>query len=867
MAVGNPNQDDINKSTSDLKKSLEQILDSQGDYNNLLKNAIRSLKSVDKSYEKIEARLASLNRGSINVKQVSQELYKTKQKEYLETRKLSELQKSYGENAIKDLNTAKERTDLLMQDAKALGIQEDYHENILKYLSDIGNLEAVRLYAQEKQIELSKERTELAKQELETEKMVSRQMGISGNIIGSVANKLGLGEEVYQKMVDHSRDLVDKNKKVTLGFGVMGTGIKAIGSGIWNAVKSTSLMAGAVGVVGIALKGVSMVANLLGSAMTKVGGIIKGLSPVSSNFVSGLLAPITGMIDKIPIVGGLLSGIVGFWASILDLVIGVEDYIVRAGRQIGLSAVQAVRLNTQFQEAAKNSGKIYVNSKALLDSQVQLSQVTGLNNLASQANLETNIELAKFAGIELETRGKIYEASLVTGTSMKSVASSIMGQVAALSKATGISFNYQMILKEAASQSGRLGLMFAKYPVQLAKSLVSVKALGLELKQLEGIGDTMLDFESSLSKEFEAQLLLGRDINLNKAREAFLNNDLVGAAAEITKHTGDANSFLKLNRIQQQSLADLMGMSVDSMADFLKKQEVYVKTGTKSREDLMKQVELSRTNTAEKERLVKLMGQESYQNMINLSTQEKLMESFEKIKQSLVDFLTKNNVLEKIQGYINKFTEPGNIEGIVERLRSLMSKIFDFFVKVTDVVLTGIDNLVDFFVFGSDQDAWDARMKDVKGVFTDITKEMSFSLSQPYKSASESSEKKSSTVNTEPPKPRVADFGAAEYRTLNAKDAVVFPSNNMIINKDPLDYTIFVKNPSNLSAPSMDNATIKQIVSEAVSAVVRDRPIVVQTHANLNLDGQIAAKSNYTNMKNNPLIGFDKTFGQMSLNT
>jgi hypothetical protein len=57
-----------------LRQTLRQLLDDQGDYNNLLKNAIADLKRMDTAYSKIEARLNSLNKDSINVKQVNQEL-------------------------------------------------------------------------------------------------------------------------------------------------------------------------------------------------------------------------------------------------------------------------------------------------------------------------------------------------------------------------------------------------------------------------------------------------------------------------------------------------------------------------------------------------------------------------------------------------------------------------------------------------------------------------------------------------------------------------------------------------------------------------------------------------------------------------
>ena len=344
MAEGKPNEkslNDTNKAAQDLKKSLEQILESQGDYNNLLKSALKNLRQTETAYEKIEARLASLSKGSINIKQVGQDLYRLKQKEYIEQKRLTELQYEQADATKNALKLAKERVERDIQGYEDLnklaGENEkidinkiDIHKEILHYLEIEGNLEAVKLYSQERQLEISKQRTNQGKEQLKTEQMVSQQMGVSGNLVASLAKKLGLGEQVYEQMVDHSRKLVQENGKVTSGFGVAKTGVKGIAEGLSNSWKSASFagkammgFGAAAGVVGAALKVAAMAGNALGSAMSKTGSIIKGLSPVSSNFVSGLLGPINGMIEKIPIVGGLLSGVVSFWASILDLIIGV----------------------------------------------------------------------------------------------------------------------------------------------------------------------------------------------------------------------------------------------------------------------------------------------------------------------------------------------------------------------------------------------------------------------------------------------------------------------------------------------------------------------------------------------------------------
>ena len=54
---------------------------------------------------------------------------------------------------------------------------------------------------------------------------------------------------------------------------------------------------------------------------------------------------------------------------------------------------------------------------------------------------------------------------------------------------------------------------------------------------------SLLDFESSITAELEAELLLGKNINLETARQASLNGDLVTVAEELRKEAGDYNDF------------------------------------------------------------------------------------------------------------------------------------------------------------------------------------------------------------------------------------------------------------------------------------------------------------------------------------
>ena len=68
--------------------------------------------------------------------------------------------------------------------------------------------------------------------------------------------------------------------------------------------------------------------------------------------------------------------------------------------------------------------------------------------------------------------------------------------------------------------------------------------------------------------EMEAELLTGKELNLEKAREAALNNDNVTLMEEISKNFGSMEEFGKMNRIQLIRVAHKKTKNLKSFAPF-----------------------------------------------------------------------------------------------------------------------------------------------------------------------------------------------------------------------------------------------------------------------------------------------------------
>lgn len=678
--------DQAKKGYQDLVNFSRALLESDGDYLNILKDINKEIDRSQKSYVKIQARLESLNRDSVNIKQVNQELFKLRQKQFIEEEKLKDLQTEYGKKATDILETVKKQALEDQKYYKERGIEFDLEKEIFYNLQQQGNLEAVALHAQERRIELSKIQTKEGEKLLQTEKDVAKNLGLTGKLAKNFADKLGVGQSVYEAMTLQARQNVDAIENGGKKSSVLAAGLKAASKSMFETWNNTSGWGKAAIAVFVTFKAIKKAADLVGSGFSKMGSALKGMSEDSSNVFGNLTSGISSFAKNIPVVGGLISGLIDGFASILDLVVGVDDKIIKAGRQIGLSAVQAKQLNRHFQDLSFNSGNVFTTSKKYLESMVELNKAMGVNVKLTDEQLETNIMLKDLAGVELETRQAITETSTITGRNAKSIATGVLAQVKGLEAATGISFNYQQILKEAAASSGYLGLQFAKYPEKLTKSLVTVKALGMDIKQLDSMADSFLDFESSISKEFEAQLLTGKNINLQKAREAFLNNDLAGAAMEINKQVGSSADFMKLNRIAAESLASSLGMSRDQLGDMLKKQELYSKLGAKegaSQRELLK-IGLQRYHNQKE--LAAALGDEAYQSLVTGSTQEKMAALIEKIKQSVVDFLENTHIIDKIKSFMDYMTNPTNIKTILEKVRGFVATIAD----VIGTVIAGV---------------------------------------------------------------------------------------------------------------------------------------------------------------------------------
>ena len=91
--------------------------------------------------------------------------------------------------------------------------------------------------------------------------------------------------------------------------------------------------------------------------------------------------------------------------------------------------------------------------------------------------------------------------------------------------------------------------------------------------QVEKIADSLLNFESSIEAELKAELVTGKQLNLERARFLALSNDLIGLQEELNKQNINFTEYTQMSRIGQQALAESLGMGREEMSQMLFNQE------------------------------------------------------------------------------------------------------------------------------------------------------------------------------------------------------------------------------------------------------------------------------------------------------
>jgi hypothetical protein len=172
-------------------------------------------------------------------------------------------------------------------------------------------------------------------------------------------------------------------------------------------------------------------------------------------------------------------------------------------------------------------------------------------------------------GLTNKEASKYAQFSLISGKNMNKVTKEVEKAAKASMKEKGIRMSFTDIMKKTAAVTGQVRAQLGANPAAIAKAVVLAKQFGMELSQVAKAGDSLLNFEQSIQKELEAELLTGKQLNLEKARLYALTGNYEGLTRELNKNIGTYSDFMSMNVLQQRALAEAHGLSVDELSEML----------------------------------------------------------------------------------------------------------------------------------------------------------------------------------------------------------------------------------------------------------------------------------------------------------
>lgn len=325
-------------------------------------------------------------------------------------------------------------------------------------------------------------------------------------------------------------------------------------------------------------------------AIKKEGKHYEAANDMAGNISSGFDSArdnVQGMVGKIPGVGKKWSASVGkaFDAKKNKALSSFTNKVLSGGKSfakilkfskalagpLAVAGGFVVSMALNIHKFATNTGLSYAQT-------VKLGSALAVNEKAVTAMTK------EFGNINEVTTGlavQMKRMSLQFSISEENAAAILRVQKAVSGATNEQLLNMQMATAQLARQRGVAPAdvfadiagsteAFAKFSADGGKNVmaaaVSAKSLGLNLSTVQKVAEGLLDIEGSISKQMEASVLIGRELNLDKARQLALSGDLEGVLREVKNQVGGEAEFNRMNVIQRQKLAEAVGLSTSELA-------------------------------------------------------------------------------------------------------------------------------------------------------------------------------------------------------------------------------------------------------------------------------------------------------------
>lgn len=378
------------------------------------------------------------------------------------------------------------------------------------------------------------------------------------------------------------------------------------------------------------------------------------------------------LTDPVVLIGGLVTG----FTKLIKLVAEYQSKQFEAAKDLGVSVERGKQLRDAFVDLARTNLQLAVTADDLQKSYAGVQNELGIIvKQSDEFNLSSAL-IERRTGATAANMATLQFAAKGMNKSLMEAYQSIVGSAKAEGGRVKLAMSEKQILEGIAQTSGTIYQNFNGNFKAIAAANVQAKALGTTLDKINATQDQFLDFESSIAKQFEAEVLTGKELNLTRARQLALNHDTQGLMLEINKLVGSSAEWNKMDTITQQSKAEALGMSRDAINQMYMDQQKTALLGEQAGADLQTQYEtLVKMGIGRKE-IEQTLGREAVLSAQQASVSEKMAATMDAIKKSIAEAGQK--MMPMIEGIANFLSDVNKLKGVFIGIASVMGAMVGF---------------------------------------------------------------------------------------------------------------------------------------------------------------------------------------------
>jgi len=349
--------------------------------------------------------------------------------------------------------------------------------------------------------------------------------------------------------------------------------------------------------------------------------------------------------------------------GIVDLALKYRDLQFETGKALGMGVTEAGKLRSEFRQIAQANNDLGLTAGQLVETYGQLNDQLGFMGPTNAEFLTTTAGIQRRIGASAEQMERLQAFAMGAHKSLQATYASVVNSAKAMGARLKLNMSEKQILDGISKVSAGVLLNMKGNIPALAAAVVQAKKLGTTLDEINSQGEQMLDFESSMQKQMEFQLLTGKEIDLSKARELALNNDTVGLMQELNRLGLSQTEYEKMNFEQRRSYAELLGLSKDKVEEIYHQQSLTNELGKEAGEQLK----------AEYDAKGNLIGQQSAADALKASAQEKMTAAIENMKEKLGEML--QPVAKLAEQFLGWITNIDNLKMVLAGVLTIMGAI------------------------------------------------------------------------------------------------------------------------------------------------------------------------------------------------